>query len=53
MVDTKETNEYKDLLSVHLKETDGRSMYSSEEVRNILLDLWIALNADSQRPASN
>lgn len=37
---------YKELLSEKLKETEGRSVYPSEEVRDILLDLWLTLEVD-------
>lgn len=46
MVATQESENYKILLSERLKESEGRSMYSGSEVRDILLDLWLALNAD-------
>lgn len=37
----------KELLSVKLKETEGREMYSADEVRDMLLDLWLLLIEDS------
>lgn len=52
MVDTKESDKYKVLLSERLKESEGRNVYSGTEVRDILLDLWLALNADVE-PSQN
>jgi hypothetical protein len=44
MTNAPEVEEYKQLISNHLRETEGRGMYSNTEVRDILLDLWLALS---------
>lgn len=44
--------DHKEALSDKLKETEGRELYSADEVRDILLDLWLLL-IDSDVPAGN
>lgn len=39
---------YKTLLGEKLAETEGRQTYNATEVRDILLDLWLTLNADAE-----
>lgn len=42
---------YKTLLGNKLDETAGRSTYSGTEVRDMLLDLWNAINLDEEEVA--
>jgi hypothetical protein len=51
MVNLLMTN-YKELVGDKLKETEGRSTYTATEVRDILLDLWLAITADEAETAA-
>lgn len=39
-------SEFKELLSTCLKHADERTIFSGTEVKDMLLDLWLALNRD-------